>query len=144
MLKFLKLDTDAVSYASIRGAGSAEALAQGMQDYIDGFLTDSEQLALKTNQLQIEFNKLNVAMPTNKEAFTKLIESLDLSSEAGQELYGRLIILSESFASVADGVADSIKALEDELASSMKSGFDDFVAGVDALFSTLQSNIEKT
>ena len=144
VLKFLKLDTDAVSYASIRGAGSAEALAQGMQSYIEGFLTDAQQLALKTNQLQIEFNKLNVAMPTNKESFTKLIESLDLSSEAGQELYGRLIILSESFAEVADGVADSIKALEDELASSMKSGFDDFVAGIDALFETLQSNITKT
>ena len=144
MLKFLKLDTDAVSYASIRGAGSAEALAQGMQSYIEGFLTDAQQLALSTTQLQIEFNKLNVAMPTNKESFTKLIESLDLSSEAGQELYGRLIILSESFAEVADGVADSIKALEDELASSMKSGFDDFVAGIDALFETLQSNITKT
>ena len=144
VLKFLKLDTDAVSYASIRGAGSAEALAQGMQSYIEGFLTDAQQLALSTNQLQIEFNKLNVVMPTNKESFTKLVESLDLSSEAGQELYGRLIILSESFAEVADGVADSIKALEDELASSMKSGFDDFVAGVDALFETLQSNITKT
>lgn len=144
VLKFLKLDTDAVSYASIRGAGSAEALAQGMQSYVEGFLTESQQLALKTNQLQIEFNKLNIAMPTNKEAFTKLIESLDLSSEAGQELYGRLIILSESFAEVADGVAESIKALEDELSSSMKSGFDDFVAGVDALFETLQSNITKT
>lgn len=144
ILKLLKLDTDAVSYASIRGAGSAEALAQGMQSYIEGFLTDAQQLALSTNQLQIEFNKLNVAMPTNKESFTKLIESLDLSSEAGQELYGRLIILSESFAEVADGVAESIKALEDELSSSMKSGFDDFVAGIDALFEALQNNINKT
>lgn len=144
ILKFLKLDTDAVSYASIRGAGSAEALAQGMQDYIDGFLTEAQQLALSTNQLQIEFNKLNIAMPTNKEAFTKLIESLDLSSEAGQELYGRLIILSESFATVADEVADNIKTLQEELSSSMQTGFDDFVAGVDALFATLQSNIEKT
>lgn len=144
VLKFLKLDTDAVSYASIRGAGSAEALAQGMQDYIDGFLTEAQQLALSTNQLQIEFNKLNIAMPTNKEAFTKLIESLDLSSEAGQELYGRLIILSESFATVADGVADSIKALQEELSSSMQSGFDDFIIGIDALFEALQSNINKT
>lgn len=144
ILKFLKLDTDAVSYASIRGAGSAEALAQGMQDYIDGFLTEAQQLALSTTQLQVEFNKLNVAMPTNKEAFTKLIESLDLSSEAGQELYGRLIILSESFASVADGVAESIKSLQDELSSSMQTGFDDFVAGIDALFASLQSNINKT
>ena len=144
VLKFLKLDTDAVSYASIRGAGSAEALAQGMQDYIDGFLTEAQQLALSTNQIQIEFNKLNIAMPINKEAFTKLIESLDLSSEAGQELYGRLIILSESFATVADEVADNIKTLQEELSSSMQTGFDDFVAGVDALFATLQSNIEKT
>ena len=144
VLKFLKLDTDAISYASIRGAGSIEALAQGMQSYVEGFLTDAQQLALSTTQLQIEFNKLNVAMPTNKEAFTKLIESLDLSSDAGQELYGRLIILSEGFASVADKVTESIKAMEEDLANSMQSGFDSFTAGIDALFATLQSNITKT
>ena len=46
-------------------------------------------------------------MPTSKEAFNSLIESLDLSTDSGQELYGSLIILSETFASVMDEFDDS-------------------------------------
>ena len=144
VLKFLKLDTDAISYASIRGAGSIEALASGITAYTEGFLTDAEQLALGINQLQIEFNKLNVVMPTNKESFTKLIESLDLSSEAGQELYGRLIVLSEGFAEVADSVEASIKNLQDDLDSITKTGFDTFETTISKMFAIIQSNITKT
>lgn len=144
VLKFLKLDTDAVSYASIRGAGSAEALAQGMQSYTEGFLTDAQQLALSTTQLQIEFNKLNVAMPTNKESFTELIESLDLSSEAGQELYGRLIILSESFATVADSVQESIDSLESTLKDKSQTMFDDFISSISNMFDSIVGMAEST
>ena len=112
-LKFLKLDTDAISYSSIRGAGSVEALADGMNAYIENFLTDEEQLAYKTMLLRKEFSKLDVAMPSNKEGFTALINSLDLSTDAGQELYGRLIILSEGFATVADETDKLMGSIED-------------------------------
>ncbi len=144
VLKFLKLDTDAVSYASIRGAGSAEALASGITAYTEGFLTDAQQLALSTTQLQIEFNKLNIAMPVGKEGFTSLIESLDLTTESGQELYGRLIVLSEGFAEVADSVEASIKNLQDDLDSITKTGFDTFETTISKMFAIIQSNITKT
>ena len=144
VLKFLKLDTDAISYASIRGAGSIEALASGITAYTEGFLTDAEQLALGINQLQIEFNRINVGMPTNKEAFTNLVKSLDLTTESGQELYGRLMTLAEGFASVADKVAESIKAMEEDLANSMQSGFDEFETTISKMFAIIQSNITKT
>jgi len=97
-LKFLKTDTEAISFASIRGAGSLEALASGISSYIENFLTEEEQLAYSTTLLIKEFNKLDIALPTSKDGFKNLLESIDKTTESGQELYGSLIILSESFA----------------------------------------------
>ncbi len=133
-LKFLKLNTDAISFASIRGAGSIDALTSGISAYIDNFLTDEEKTAYQTALLQKEFAKLNVAMPSSKTAFTSLIQSLDLSSESGQELYGRLIVLSESFATVSDSVETSIKTLEDSLKALVDNGFTKFTDSLKSLF----------
>lgn len=128
-LSFLSLDIDAISFSSIRGAGSLEALAEGMSAYIENFLSDTEQLSYSTAILQKEFNKLNVAMPTSKEAFTSLIESLDLSTDSGQELYGSLITLSETFASVMDEFDDYIADLESSL-TTIEDSFSTFIDGL--------------
>ena len=128
-LSFLSLDIDAISFSSIRGAGSLEALAEGMSAYIENFLSDTEQLSYSTAILQKEFNKLNIAMPTSKEAFTSLIESLDLSTDSGQELYGSLITLSEGFASVMDEFDDYIADLESSL-TTIEDSFSTFIDGL--------------
>ena len=100
--KFLKVDVQAVSYATIRGAGSLEALVSGVDSYIENFLTEEERLEYSITMLKKEFGKLNIEMPTSKKGFKDLLASLDLTTEAGQELYGRLIILSEGFSDVVD------------------------------------------
>jgi ribosomal protein S17E len=139
-LKFLKLNLDAISYASIRGAGGVEALGEGISSYIENFYTEEEQLAYQTTLLIKEFNKLNMALPVGKEGFKDLISSLDLSTEAGQELYGRLIILSEGFAKVADEYEKSIKQLEE----SLKQEFNTIISGFDTLFNSIRDNINRT
>lgn len=137
-LSFLSLDIDAISFSSIRGAGSLEALAEGMSAYIENFLSDTEQLSYSTAILQKEFNKLNIAMPTSKEAFTSLIESLDLSTDSGQELYGSLITLSEGFASVMDEFDDYIEDLEGEL-TTIEDSFTNFTNGLESIGNSLVS-----
>ncbi len=115
--KFLQVDIDAVSFATIRGAGSLDALTTGVSSYIENFLTEQEQLAYSTTILQKEFSKLNIEMPSSKQGFKDLLSSLDTTTESGQELYGRLIILSDSFAEVADKAEnlydDSISRITD-------------------------------
>ncbi len=133
-LKFLRLETEAISFASITGAGSLDALSSGISAYIENFLTDEEQLSYNTALLEKEFSKLNIAMPVSKDAFTTLIKSLDLSSESGQELYGRLIILSEGFAEVADEVEDTIATLTESLATLSEDGFATFSDSLSDLF----------
>jgi len=143
-LIFLGQSFQGISSSMIYGAGSVTDLQAGFEAFFDNFLTESEQLSYKTSQLISNFNDLGIALPNSKEGFKQLLGGIDLTTEAGQELYGRLIILSEGFAEVADEVASSIQALEDSLKASMQSGFDNFLNGVDTMFATLQSNIQKT
>ena len=101
-LSFLGLAAEGISFASIRGAGSLENLSNGINDYIENFLSDEEKLSYKTMLLTKEFDRLGIALPNSKDDFKALINSLDLTTEEGQKLYGQLITLSGAFADVSD------------------------------------------
>ena len=103
-LRFLGHNINGLSNDMITGAGSIEALQSGFEAFYEGFLTDNEQLAYETGQLIKSFDKLGLAIPATKEDFKALLGSLDLTSNSGQDLYGRLIVLSEAFADVYDEV----------------------------------------
>lgn len=101
-LSFLGLAVEGISISSIRGAGSVENLSNGINDYIEGFLSDEEKLSYRTMLLTKEFDRLGIALPNSKDDFKALINSLDLTTEEGQKLYGRLITLSGAFSDVSD------------------------------------------
>lgn len=101
-LSFLGLAVEGISTASIRGAGSVENLSNGINDYIENFLSDEERLYYRTMLLTKEFDRLGIALPNSKDDFKALISGLDLTTEEGQKLYGQLIILSGAFSDVSD------------------------------------------
>lgn len=119
-IKFMGVEANALGFASIKGAGGIEELANGVSSYLENFLSDTEQLAFQTQLMSAEFAKLGLAMPTSKEGFTNLIKSLDVSSESGQELYGRLIILSDSFAKLFENTSSSKASLLENISSFVK------------------------
>lgn len=119
-IKFMGVEANALGFASIKGAGGIEELANGVNSYLENFLSDTEQLAFQTQLMSAEFAKLGLAMPTSKEGFTNLIKSLDVSSESGQELYGRLIILSDSFAKLFENTSSSKASLLENINSFVK------------------------
>ena len=144
ILKFLNVNTETLSFNSIRGAGSIDALAAGIEAYTQNFLTEAQQLSLSTTLLQKEFNKLNLAMPVGKDGFTSLINGIDKTTASGQELYGRLIILSESFATVADSVQESIDSLESTLKDKSQTMFDSFISSISNMFDSIVGMAEST
>lgn len=119
-IKFMGVEANALGFASIKGAGGIEELANGVNSYLENFLSDTEQLAFQTQLMSAEFAKLGLAMPTSKEGFTNLIKSLDVSSESGQELYGRLIILSDSFAKLFENTSNNKTSLLESISSFVK------------------------
>lgn len=143
-LKFLGHNIVGLTNSMIYGAGSISELQKGFNDFFNGILTEEERLKFNTEQLIDSFNNLNIALPTSKNAFKDLLGSIDLTTESGQELYGRLIILSDAFVKVADSVEDSIKKLQDELDAITKKGFDTFETTISKMFAIIQSNITKT
>ena len=143
-LQFLNQNIAGLSFQMIRGAGSVDALNSGFESFFENFLTEGEQLAYSTAVITKEFSKLNLTLPTSKDAYKDLLNGLDLTTEAGQELYGRLLLLAEGFAEVADKVAESITALETKLTDLADTGFDKFKLGIDKIFQALQTNITNT
>lgn len=119
-IKFMGVEANALGFASIKGAGGIEELANGVNSYLENFLSDTEQLVFQTQLMSAEFAKLGLSMPTSKEGFKNLITSLDTTSESGQDLFGRLIILSGSFAKLFENTSNNKTSLLESISSFVK------------------------
>lgn len=138
-LIFLNQQAQGLSSSMIYGAGSVSELDSGFKAYFENFLNDSEQLAYKTQQLTEKFNDLGIALPASKDSFKTLLSGLDTTSKAGQELYGRLIVLSEGFAEVADGTKESIETLKSSLQDLTTSQFNTFITSLEDVGNSIKS-----
>jgi hypothetical protein len=86
-----------MTIAMISAAGGLDAFQSGLQSFYDDILTDSERSAIELARLTAQFQSLGVAMPASREAFKTLIQSIDVTTAAGQALYGSLIALTPAF-----------------------------------------------
>lgn len=126
-IKFMGVNEKALGFESIKGAGGIEEFSNAINSYFENFLSESEQLVFKSQELAKEFDKLNITMPTTKQGFMDLIKGLDVSTVSGQELYGRLILLNESFAEIIE-TADTKVENRTSLIDSLK----DFVSSINS------------
>lgn len=131
-LIYLGHDYQGLSNDMITGAGSVGALSDGFKDFFDNFLSDEEQLQFKTEQLRESFETLGLALPNSKDEFRGLLDSMDLTTASGQELYGRLIILSKTFAQISDETTAAIEELNSV-------NLDSFINSIDRISGTLNS-----
>lgn len=91
----------------LRGAGGADQLSDAWSSFSEAFMSDTEQFNLNMIAMNAEFTKLGVVMPSSNSAFRSLVESIDTTTDSGQELYGRLLLLSDQF----DSLTAKIEAL---------------------------------
>ncbi|MEV9642940.1 hypothetical protein [Aliarcobacter butzleri] len=131
-LIYLGHEAQGLSSDMIMGAGSVSELTDAFSSFFDNFLSDDEQLTYNTQQLIEKFNSLNIALPTSKDGFRALLDSIDLTTASGQELYGRIIVLNGAFASVADETAKSIEELNNL-------SFESFISSIDKANDTFKS-----
>lgn len=81
----------------IDGAGSLNNLISGQASYFENFYTAQERSTINFAKMNEQMNFLGVSMPTSNEGFRSLVESVDLSTDAGNKLYGSLLSLSSGF-----------------------------------------------
>lgn len=103
----------------IVGAGGVEQLSEAMESYFDNYLTDEEKVASQTQALTKEFAKLGLVLPESKQAYKDLLSSIDLTTTSGQDLYGRVILLAESFSEASEA--------SEKLKESLNKSFDDVI-----------------
>jgi TP901 family phage tail tape measure protein len=106
---------DAVTGKLVEGAGSLDALTSAMSSFEDKYLTSAEKLKVQSDRMTTSFGRLGLAVPKSNADFVKLVKGIDTSTEAGQELLGNVLSLSDAFYTMDQAVQDLGKTLQDEI-----------------------------
>ena len=70
-------------------------------------LSPAEQAAELTRRLTKEFAILGKELPSDVKAFRNLVSGIDISTEAGQKLYGQIIALAPEFNDLQDSLKNA-------------------------------------
>jgi hypothetical protein len=68
--------------------------------YLQDFYTEQERVTLSVRNVSDALSKIGVTMPATNDAYRKLVESQDLTTEAGRKMYASLLQLAPAFAEV--------------------------------------------
>ncbi|MCA0920221.1 hypothetical protein [Pseudooceanicola nanhaiensis] len=94
--------------------GSTDAFNTAASTYFAAFYTEAERIEVYTRQATEALAAFGVALPASRAAYRDLVESLDLSTDSGQELYAVLLQLAGTMDQVlpaAQSFTDIISAL---------------------------------
>ena len=90
-------------------------------------LSPAEQAAELTSRLTNEFAIFGKQLPSDVKAFRNLVSSIDISSEAGQKLYGQILALAPEFNDLQDALSSAnsdvnalVKSLRDFLLNKLE------------------------
>lgn len=103
----------------IKFAGGVDALNQNLTSYLDNFFTEEERRAIKIKQAQAAltsgFNALGISIPNTRAEFRRLVDSIDVSTEAGARLFASLMALAPAFATVTETVDSTAEEITQEI-----------------------------
>ena len=109
---------DYLTSSTILGAGGLDSLASGLDAYFE-MLSPAEQAAELTRRLTNEFAIFGKELPADVKAFRNLVSSIDITTEAGQKLYGQIIALAPEFNDLQDAL-DSANSDVNALVQSLR------------------------
>ena len=106
-------------------AGGLDKLQASSASYFQNFYTGSEQHATALRQVQEQMTRMGVeTIPYTREQFRALVESLDLTTEAGRQMFAGLMAISEAFATVTPQLFQGGQTLSDAITQGLLGTFD--------------------
>jgi tape measure domain-containing protein len=99
------------------GAKLAEVIngfAGDLTNFYNLYYTDAEKITDINKALTKEFAKIGVTLPASKEAFRLLVEGVDTTTIAGQDLFTTLLKISPAFAQYIDAMNQQDEALQNQ------------------------------
>lgn len=96
--------------------GGLDALVQQSQSYFSEFYSTAEQMDIRRQSMYDALADVGIDASTlhTREEFRALVDSLDLSTESGREMFAALMSVSGEFATLADYYAEQTDALQEQ------------------------------
>lgn len=128
-------------------AGGLDALATNSATYYDAFFSEAEKVEDTIDSIKRAFEAADVELVGSREAYRAMVEDIDLTTEAGQQMFATLMALSGQAATYYD-ILEARAAQSAELARQAAEAAAQALAmairgGVDIAFSALQRSIAK-
>ncbi|WP_050577105.1 tape measure protein [Pseudomonas parafulva] len=101
MLKLSPHSMD-LANAMVTAAGGMEAYTESLNGYFEAFFSETERADKTLSAVRQQFKDMNVTLPETREAYRKMVEALDLTTEVGQGMYLTLIGAAGSAAQAYD------------------------------------------
>lgn len=101
-----------VTEALADAAGSLEKFVEQANFFTENFLTEAERLAPVQKAVTEELGRLGYSWVTTREAFKSVVQSLDITTEAGQETFTALMALAPGFDTVATAAEEATAKLK--------------------------------
>lgn len=119
-------------------SGGLEALAQNSQTYYDAFFTQAEKTADTVDAIQRAFKDADIELVGSREAYRAMVEAIDLTSEAGQQMFATMMALSGQAAAYFDIVEAQAAQANADLMSGVNTAYAALVRSIGEQQKTLQ------
>lgn len=96
------LEAIKTSEALISQFGSVDNLTKGVKSYISAIYTDQEKLLPVIKSVNTAMDGLGLSYVRTKEQFKAVVDSLDLTTEAGAKMFATLMNIAPAFAQTID------------------------------------------
>jgi phage-related minor tail protein len=110
----------AVGVASLAAREDLLSLFASVDDFVtqtqffaDNFLTDAQRIAPIQAAVQKQFAALGVTGVNTKDQFAQLVLGLDLTTDAGRQMYAAMLAVAPAFAKVMDYITGGSKDVTD-------------------------------
>jgi hypothetical protein len=93
--------------------GSLDDFVEQTQFFADTFLSEAERIAPIQAAVQKEFARLGVTGVNTKDQFKQLVLGLDLTTQAGQEMYAAMLAVAPAFSKVIEFLTEGSQDVAD-------------------------------
>jgi methyl-accepting chemotaxis protein len=114
-----------ISVGLIEAVGGIEEFIEGMTTFVSAFATDEHRLMVATDELNRAFEQVGLEVPATRDAMWALMQSLDATTEEGQEQIATLLRLA--------GVADQYYDLLEDAAEQAQEAAENAAAAFDEI-----------
>lgn len=113
-----------LSDSLVAAFGGIETMLSAVEKYYAGYYSPADQQDMLRASFEQQFAALGVSMPETRTQFRRLVESLDLTSAAGQTTYAALINMADGFGTWVDSLASSTDEMTNTIESALSGLFD--------------------